>query len=88
MDEKIISKEDVKYIGGLSRIHLDESEIEFLTKNLEDILHYIKKLEKLDVSKVEPMSHVLPIKNVFRQDKIEPSLTQENALKKERKLTD
>ena len=77
----MITPKDVKYIASLSRIHLRDEEIEELTKNLENILHYIAKLEKLDVSKVEPTSHVLPLKNVFREDKVKPSLTQEEALK-------
>ena len=77
----MISKKDVTYIAGLSRIHLEESETELFTKNLEDILHYIALLEKLDVSGVEPTSHAFPLKNVFRKDVVTPSLSQKDALK-------
>lgn len=77
----MITAKDVQYIANLSRIHLRDEEIAELTKNLEHILHYIAKLEKLDVSKVEPTSHVIPMKNVFRQDVVTPSLSQEEALK-------
>ena len=76
----MISEKDVKYIASLSRIHLDPEEVKRLTKNLEDILHYIEKLKKLDVRDIQPTSHVLPIKNVYREDAVKPSLTQDAAL--------
>ncbi len=76
----MITTKDVKYIASLSRLHLKEDEIGLLTKNLEDILHYIAKLKKTDVSKIAPTTHALPLKNVYREDKIVPSLTQKEAL--------
>ncbi|OGX06266.1 MAG: asparaginyl/glutamyl-tRNA amidotransferase subunit C [Omnitrophica WOR_2 bacterium GWA2_47_8] len=76
----MISKKDVYHIASLARIHLDESEIESLTKNLEGILHYIAKLEKLNVKDVQPTSHVLELKNVFREDAVKPSLKQSEAV--------
>lgn len=79
--EKNITPADVKYIASLSRIHLRDEEIAGLTKNLEDILGYVRKLEKLDVRDVTPTSHVLPLKNVYRKDDVQPSLPQEEALK-------
>ena len=41
---------------------------------------YITKLQKLDVDHISPTTHVLPINNVFRQDIVKPSLSQEEAL--------
>lgn len=76
----MISQKDVQYIASLARIHLDEGEISRLTKDLEGILEYVAKLEKLDVADVKPTSHVLPLKNVYREDKIKPSLPQKAAL--------
>ncbi len=70
----MISKEDVKHIASLARIHLQDSEITALTKNLEAILQYVDQLSKLDVSKVEPTTHVAPLKNVVRPDVVKPSL--------------
>ena len=70
----MISKENVKQIADLARIHLQDQEINELTENLENILHYVDKLSKLDVSKVTPTTHVVPLKNVLRPDVIKPSL--------------
>lgn len=77
----MITKKDVQYIAHLSRIHLTDEETEKFTKNLEDILGYIEKLNKLDVSNVKPTSHVLPLKNVFRKDEPRPSLAQKDVVK-------
>ena len=77
----MISKDDVRYIAHLSRIHLQDEEVEQLTKDLESILHYVEKLKKLNVKDIEPTSHVLALKNVFRKDVPRPSLTQKDALK-------
>ncbi|HCI43946.1 MAG TPA: Asp-tRNA(Asn)/Glu-tRNA(Gln) amidotransferase subunit GatB [Candidatus Omnitrophica bacterium] len=76
-----ITKEDVQYIASLSRIHLQGEEVERLTKDLENILGYVHKLEKLDVRAVEPTSHVLPLANVYREDEVKPSLPQAEVMK-------
>ena len=77
----MLSKEEVYYVASLSRIHLEKNEVEELTKTLGDILQYIEKLKKLDVTAVKPTSHVLPLKNVYREDKVKPSLRREDVLK-------
>ena len=77
---KVISKETAKKIASLSRIYLEDHEAEVLAKDLENILHYIEKISALDISQVDPTSHVLPLKNVFHKDIVKPSLTQDEAL--------
>ncbi len=79
--KKNITKEDVQYIASLSRIHLQGDEVARLTKDLENILGYVHKLEKLDVRAVEPTSHVLPLANVYREDEVRPSLPQAEVMK-------
>lgn len=78
---KSITKEDIQYIASLSRIHLQGDETERLTKDLEGILRYVQKLEKLDVRAVAPTSHVLPLANVYREDEVKPSLPQADVMK-------
>ena len=76
-----ISEQQVKNIAHLSRIHLRDDEVQSLTKNLESVLDYIAKLQKLNVDNVKPTSHVLSIENVFRDDTIKSSLSQKDILK-------
>ena len=77
----MISEKEVQQIASLARIHLESEEIKVLTKDLESILRYVAKLEKLDVAKVEPTSHALELRNVFREDKVIPSLKQAEVMK-------
>lgn len=75
-----ISRDEVKYIAGLARLTLTEKEIELYAQQLSDILGYIEQLNELDVDNIEPMSHVLDIINVMREDKQLPSLTREEVM--------
>ena len=48
-------------------------------KDMEEMLDYIDKLNELDTSSVEPMSHVFPVNNVFREDVVKTVMVQENS---------
>ena len=72
---------DIEYVAKLARINLSAQQKKKLTKQLSDILAYIEKLKELDVGSIEPMSHVLPLKNVFRRDKAGPSLPLNKVLR-------
>ena len=74
-------KTTVEYTAKLARMKLSDQETARLASELGDILKYVEKLNKVDTSKVEPTSHAIPVKNVFRQDKIKSSLNVEGALK-------
>jgi len=63
------SKINIVKIAKLARLKLTDTENERLGKHLEQIIEYIDQLDKLDTANVEPTSHVLPIHNVFREDK-------------------
>lgn len=75
-----ISKKDVEHVAMLARLHLDEDEKDKYTQQLNSILDYMEKLNQLDTEKVEPTSHVLPIKNVLRKDEVKASLSNEEVL--------
>jgi len=76
-----ISKEEVKYIAHLARLGLTEAEVGHFQTQLEVILEYVSKLEKLDVSQTPPTAHVLDIRNVYRPDEVRPSLDPQKILK-------
>lgn len=75
-----IQKKEVEAVGLLARIELSEDEKELFGQQLSSILSYIEQLKELDTSQVEPTTHVLPLHNVFREDKVLPSLSPEQAL--------
>ena len=66
----IISDETIEYVGILAKLELNEEEKEHAKKDMGEMLDYIDKLNELDTSGVEPMSHVFPVKNVFREDEV------------------
>jgi len=76
----MITKDDVKYIAALARIHVAEEKLEDLTKNLTDIVGYVEQLQKLDLENVKPTSHAVPLTNALREDIVKPSLSNEQAL--------
>ncbi|MGD9014922.1 MAG: Asp-tRNA(Asn)/Glu-tRNA(Gln) amidotransferase subunit GatC [Candidatus Omnitrophota bacterium] len=75
-----IDKESVKYVAHLARIKLTDKELSLLSRQLEDIVNFIDKLKELDVTKVKPTSHVLPVSNAFRLDKPAKSLNLKDVL--------
>jgi aspartyl-tRNA(Asn)/glutamyl-tRNA(Gln) amidotransferase subunit C len=70
----------IEKVAELARLNLKPEEKQKLEKDLGAILDYVKKLERLDTSKVEPTSHVLNMENVFRPDEVRPSEAAEKAL--------
>jgi len=76
----MINTNTVNYIASLARLHLDEGEAGKFAKNLEDIIRYVEQLNKLDVKDIKPTSHVLDVENVFREDTVTPSLSNDQAL--------
>lgn len=76
-----ITRDEVEHVAKLARLAITETEKEMYSQQLSNILTYIEKLKELDTSKVEPTSHVLPMKNIFREDEIRPSLPREEILK-------
>ncbi|HIZ08086.1 MAG TPA: Asp-tRNA(Asn)/Glu-tRNA(Gln) amidotransferase subunit GatC [Candidatus Eubacterium avistercoris] len=64
----IISDETIEYVGILAKLELSDEEKEQAKKDMGSMLDYIDKLNELDTSGVEPMSHVFPVNNVFRED--------------------
>lgn len=64
----IISDETIEYVGILAKLELSEEEKEQAKQDMGKMLDYIDKLNELDTKGVEPMSHVFPVTNVFRED--------------------
>jgi aspartyl-tRNA(Asn)/glutamyl-tRNA(Gln) amidotransferase subunit C len=64
----VISDETIDYVGILAKLELSAEEKEQAKKDMADMLDYIDQLGELDTTDVEPMSHIFPVHNVFRND--------------------
>ncbi len=65
-----ISDETIEYVGILAKLELSDQEKEQARRDMGRMLDYIDKLGELDTTDVEPMSHVFPVQNVFREDEV------------------
>jgi len=68
-----ITLETVDYVANLARLSLTEEQKQKMLDDLDKILVYVDKLNEIDTSGVAPTAHILPVKNVFREDETEPS---------------
>ncbi len=75
-----VSRKDVEHIAELARLKFNDEELDSFTNQLNEILTYVDKLNELDTENVEPLSHPVENSNVFRDDKIKPSVPKEEAL--------
>lgn len=64
----IITEETIEHVGILAKLELSGEEKEQAKRDMGRMLDYIDKLNELDTSGVEPMFHVFPVQNVFRED--------------------
>ena len=76
----VITDETMDYVGILAKLELSGEEKERAKRDMEEMLDYIDKLNELDTTNVEPMSHVFPVHNVFREDVVTNGNGQETTL--------
>ena len=72
---------DVKYVAHLARLRLSAEEEAKLGIQLGQILGYIEKLKEVEVSRVEPTAHAMPLVNVTRPDEVRPGLAHQDSLR-------
>ncbi|EJW15072.1 Asp-tRNA(Asn)/Glu-tRNA(Gln) amidotransferase subunit GatC [Paenibacillus alvei] len=75
-----IHAKDVEHVAKLARLDLSNEEKERYTEQLNAILKYAEKLNELNTDDVTPTTHVLPIRNVMREDEARPSLPIEKVM--------
>lgn len=76
-----ISDEMIDYVGILAKLELSEEEKEQAKKDMGRMLDYVDQLNELDTDGVEPVSHLFPVNNVFREDEVVNGDDHENMLK-------
>jgi aspartyl-tRNA(Asn)/glutamyl-tRNA(Gln) amidotransferase subunit C len=76
----VIDREQVLHVARLSRLRLDEAEVEAMAGELSGILEHVDRIAALDLDDVEPTSHVVRLQNVLRPDEPRPSWPREVVL--------
>lgn len=75
-----VTRDVVDYLADLAKLELTGEEKKKVEENFKNMLEFFKALNQLDTASVEPMSHAMPLKNVFREDKVLPSLDRQDIL--------
>lgn len=76
-----VDKELILKVAENARLQLSEDEVKQFVKEFKEILEAFSKIDEVDTKRIEPSMQPVALKNVLREDKTEPSLTQEEALK-------
>ena len=66
----VISREELLKLAQLARLKLTEEEISRLPNELSVILEYVRQLDKVDTSGLEPTYQVTGLKNITRTDEL------------------
>lgn len=64
-----LSHNEVRRIAELAKLELTDDEVALYAGQLSSILQYFERLQQVDTSHIEPTASVLPLRNVFREDK-------------------
>lgn len=76
-----VTRQDVEHVAALARLRFSDEEKTTLTAQLNSLLEYMEQLNRLDTRTVEPLSQVVALRNVFREDLPAPGLSREEALR-------
>ncbi|NDY42200.1 Asp-tRNA(Asn)/Glu-tRNA(Gln) amidotransferase subunit GatC [Dissulfurirhabdus thermomarina] len=75
-----ITRAEVEHVAHLARLHFSPEELDGFTRQLNEILAYVAKIEELDTECVEPTTHAIALTNAFREDEVRPGLDVADAL--------
>ncbi len=76
-----INEELVRSVANVARIELVDEDIPKFIEAFEEILNLFEELKQVNTDKVSPSFHPIEKKDHVREDKPEPSLSQEDATK-------
>ena len=69
-----ISREEVAHLARLSRLAVTDQELDQFAGQLDVILQSVARVGEVAAEDIPPTSHALPLINVFREDRVVPSL--------------
>jgi aspartyl-tRNA(Asn)/glutamyl-tRNA(Gln) amidotransferase subunit C len=69
-----ITRDEVAHLARLSRLALSEEELDHFAGQLDVIIASVARVQEVAAEGIPPMTHALPVTNVFRDDVIVPPL--------------
>ena len=68
----MLSEEEIQKLANLARLEIEPSFKPVVTSHVNSIIGYVARLNEIDTSGVEAMSHVQGATNVLREDVVRP----------------
>jgi aspartyl-tRNA(Asn)/glutamyl-tRNA(Gln) amidotransferase subunit C len=75
-----ITKDEVAHLARLSRLALTDTELDHFAGQLDQIIGAVARVQEVAAEGIPPMTHAVPVVNVYRADVEVPCLTPEQAL--------
>ena len=75
-----IDPKEVLHIARLANLEFTDSEYDQFTRQLNEFLDFVAKLEQLDTSEVEPTAQIADSSSTLREDRAGGSIDPEEAL--------
>jgi len=75
-----ITRDEVAHLAELSRMALTEAELEHFAEQLDVIISSVARVQEVAAEGIPPMTHAVPVVNVFREDTEVPCLPQDVVL--------
>ena len=75
-----ITRDEVAHLARLSRLALTDAELEHFAGQLDQIIGAVARVQEVAADQIPPMTHAVPVVNVYRDDVPAAQLTPEQAL--------
>jgi aspartyl-tRNA(Asn)/glutamyl-tRNA(Gln) amidotransferase subunit C len=76
-----VDRKTVKKVAGLARLDLTEKELDKFSRDLDEVLSAFRTLQRIPTRGVKPTFQPVEVRNVLREDKVEPSIPRKRLLK-------
>ncbi len=75
-----ITRDEVAHLARLSRLALSDAELDHFAGQLDQIIGAVARVQEVAAEQIPPMTHAIPVTNVFRDDVVTACLTPRQAL--------
>ena len=75
-----LTRDEVRHVAMLARLGLEPGEEDYYADQLSGILAHIDRLREVETDRIAPTAQVVPVQNRMREDRVEPGLSQEEAM--------
>jgi aspartyl-tRNA(Asn)/glutamyl-tRNA(Gln) amidotransferase subunit C len=75
-----ITRDEVAHLARLSRLALSDAELDHFAGQLDQIIAAVARVQEVAADQIPPMTHAVPVTNVFRDDVVTACLTPQQAL--------